>query len=113
MAKLKEYSRPQDNLLSDMLSMNIDLNQGKKEVDDEDKKMKAARTKSQQNAGIDMNGNKFMIGVDYRNTSLHYNKGVGMLKQFGRTADRSNFLPVHMQHHSAKLAMNQSTYNTL
>ena len=54
-----------------------------------------------------------MTGVDYRNTSLHFNRGIPLTKQYGRTKSTSNYLPVHMQNHNGRLAMNQSTFNTL
>jgi len=54
-----------------------------------------------------------MTGVDYRNTSLHYNKGIHWQKQFSRYAEPSSYLPLHMQHHGGRLAQNVKTYNSL
>ena len=62
---------------------------------------------------VDYQGNPIMTGVDYRNSSLHYNRGVGINKQFTRNSEKSNYLPVHMQHHNGRMALNQKTYNSL
>ena len=45
----------------------------------------------------DYAGNAVMGGVDFRTTSLHYNRGVTLNAQKARVSTRSNFLPVHMQ----------------
>jgi len=53
-----------------------------------------------------------MTGVDYRNTSLHYNRGISLDKQFSRIMPKSNYLPVHMQHQNGRLGVTTGgTYN--
>ena len=62
---------------------------------------------------VDFQGNPIMTGVDYRNSSLHYNRGIGLSQQYGRMAEKSNYLPVHLQNHHGRLAMTQKTYTSL
>jgi len=55
-----------------------------------------------------------MTGVDYRNTSLHYNRGVAVDVVLARTSPKSNFLPAHMQNQFARISLGTgATYNTL
>ena len=57
---------------------------------------------------------KVMTGVDYRNTSLHYNRGVTLEIQRQRVSPHSNYLPAHMQNHAARISLGTGyTYNTL
>lgn len=58
MLKLKEYSNPQDNYLNDILTKGIGKNQTPRD-----------------RAGMPHHDN-LMRGIDYRNTSLHYNRGI-------------------------------------
>lgn len=60
MAKLKEFKNPQDNFLDDLLGKNLEL---------EDKKRCGDALNPYAN---------LMRGVDYRNTSLHYNRGISI-----------------------------------
>jgi hypothetical protein len=53
-----------------------------------------------------------MPGVDYRLTSLHYNKGITIEKQYSRYDTKSNHLPIHMQTNHGRLACNQTTFNS-
>ena len=55
---------------------------------------------------------RYMNGVDYRLTSLHYNRGISMQDEKGRTREESNWLPVHMQHNNGRLAMNVHKYDS-
>ena len=46
---------------------------------------------------------KLMTGVDFRNTCLHYDRGISINKQFERTKAKSSHLPCHMQHYNGRL----------
>lgn len=54
-----------------------------------------------------------MTGVDYRNTSLHYNRGITLDKQYTRYHQKSDHLPVHMQQQYGRLALNDLSYKGL
>ena len=54
-----------------------------------------------------------MTGVDFRNTSLHFNRGIPLNKQYARYNDKSNHLPVHMQQHYGRLGLNDLNYRSL
>ncbi len=54
-----------------------------------------------------------MTGVDYRSTSLHYNRGIAFNKQHSRAREMSQNLPIHMQNVNNRMAMNQRTFDAL
>ena len=102
MAKLKEFQRPQDNWRTDMeaLGINTDYNSDK-----------GAKQKKSKTPGF--KPVKFMSGVDFLNTSLHFTRGIGIKRQLPRAASNSNYLPVHMQHLNSRLNVNQSNFKAL
>ena len=87
MDKLKEFSRPQDTMLID-----LQADDGPVEKDKDDAKKK----NSSKLDVIQPNQKKCMTGVDYRLTSLHYNRGITMDKQKTRGTEKSAYLPNHM-----------------
>ena len=44
----------------------------------------------------DWQGNSVMSGVDYRNTSLHFDRGAKFKDHMPREDKKQNFLPLHM-----------------
>lgn len=55
-----------------------------------------------------------MIGVDFRNTSMHFTKGLSQDKQLERDIEKSKKLSCHMQQHGGRLSLGEvGTYNTL
>ena len=86
--KLMEFALPVDDKLADILK-------------DEQKEKKEAESV------------KLMTGIDYRNTSLHYDRGITLDKQFARQEQKSSNFPVHMQRQAGRLACNELTYKTL
>ena len=87
MEKLKEFASPEDNMLSDMRSLGL-MNA---DSGGSSGKMKKGEGKKKY-----MSQEKVMTGVDYRNTSLHYNRGIEIERQYQRSAAISNYLPCHM-----------------
>ena len=80
-AKLKEYTKEDHNMMQELYK------------DDHD------------GQGIGKNkGENWMRGIDYRNTSLHYNRGVTYNKQFARINPKTSNYPVHMQQLNNRLA---------
>ena len=51
----------------------------------------------------DVQGNPVMVGIDYRNTSLHNRRGLAHQKQIGRSDIQD--LPCHLQHQAGRIAM--------
>jgi hypothetical protein len=58
-----------------------------------------------------------MRGIDYRTTSLHYDRGITMSKQYARVNTKEKFqyegLPCHMQANNGKFASKHHTDNSL
>lgn len=71
MAKLKEFQRPQDNWRTDMEALGVDT--GTHGPASKDKKKTSKSATGYKPA-------KFMAGVDYLNTSLHFTRGIGISK---------------------------------
>ena len=78
-----------------MLKDILDAEDGpvEKDKDDTNKKKKSSKLDV-----IQPIQRKVMTGVDYRHTSLHYNRGITIDKQKTRATDKSAYLPNHMQH---------------
>ena len=54
-------------------------------------------------------GDNWMRGIDYRNTSLHYNRGITYNKQFARINPKTSNFPVHMQQLNNRLTLGNYT----
>ena len=81
---MKEFAKPQDDILKSVLKLNQKEMQSKKSREIEGTKMP---------------------GVDYRNTSLHYNRGIPLHKQMPRSNVKSDHLPSHMQNNAGRTAI--------
>jgi hypothetical protein len=81
MRKLMEFSLEKDNM-SDILWNDIKGNSVKSQGALLKKGEKPPPRDSSK--AFDFQGNPIMTGVDYRNSSLHYNRGIPLCQQFGR-----------------------------
>ena len=124
MAKMKEYQNPQDNALQELLYT--------EEAPAIDKKNdNNSKKKNSKLDAIRPPQKKVMTCVDYRNTSLHYNRGVPIDVQKSRVSSTINYqpmsadyvhrhntlvskLPAHMQNQAARISLGcGATSNTL
>ena len=105
MDKLKEFASPEDNMLSDMRSLGL-MNESGSGSNGKAKKGEGNKKKY-------MSQQKVMTGVDYRNTSLHYNRGIEIDRQYQRSAAISNYLPCHMQHITNRMGVEQKCFKAL
>lgn len=94
---MKQYQNPQDNALRDLLQNDDEPQVAEKDDIKKDKAKKLEMIKPPQR--------KVMTGVDYRHTSLHYNRGVPIDVVKSRVNPKSNYLPAHMQNQAARISL--------
>ena len=113
MDKLREFTNPDKQSDLQFLQNAQGGGKGKQSKNGDDQPARRQALSLSRDTAKDYMGRTVMTGVDYRNTSLHYNKGVHWQNQFSRYTEKSDYLPLHMQHHSGRLAQNVCTYNSL